>query len=375
MLGAVSPAYKGKVTRDTELEQRLVLRLPAVLGEAPSAIEPVKYAANSPTTAGLFRLRLGNGESRFVKVLRSYRLWPALDLLPGEFRTMALAGDLWRYEADVYLGGLADSLPTGMRLPTVYAIDHLDDDHLVMVVEDVRTTESPWTPERYGRAAELLGRLNVRLTRTDALPAAADRSPGRTTRLMVDGFVKQFALPPLLDPSTWQHPLLAGSALQGDLAELAVRIPQLLHELAQRSQLMSHGDACPQNLLVPANAPDTFVGIDWSMTGLVAAGDDLGQLLIGRAHSGELTVDELAELRELVITRYHDGLAAEGRIDISLDEVRTGLDGALILRNAFMSLPLDRLHEPVTDELAALVRRRLELTRYLVELGAVSLSR
>ncbi|MEV6417267.1 phosphotransferase [Kribbella sp. NPDC051718] len=343
-------------------------------GETQWAIEPVQYAANSPTTAALYRVQV-NDKSLFVKVLRSYRLWPALEQLPGEFRTMALAGDLWRYEADVYLNGLADSLPTGMRLPTVHSVNLLDDDHLVMVLEDVRTTDSPWTPERYGRAAELLGRLNVRLTRNDALPSAADRSPGRITRLMVNGFVEQFALPPLLDPATWQHPLLAGSDLHGDLMELAAHIPQLLHDLAQRPQLMSHGDACPQNLLVPADAPDTFVGIDWSMTGLVAAGDDLGQLLIGRAHSGELSVAELADLHELVITRYHDGLVAEGRDNISLDDVRAGVDGALILRNAFMSLPLDRLHEPATDELKQLMNRRLELTRYLVELGAVSLSR
>ncbi|TCN44593.1 hypothetical protein EV644_101270 [Kribbella orskensis] len=51
---------------------------------------------------------------------------------------------------------------------------------------------------------------------------------------------------------------------------------------------MSYGDACPQNLLVPADQPDGFVAIDWTASGLVAAGDDLGQLLIGRAHSGEL---------------------------------------------------------------------------------------
>ncbi|MEV8373201.1 aminoglycoside phosphotransferase [Kribbella sp. NPDC056861] len=345
---------------DAELKHRL---------PAAWRLEEVGYAANSPTTAGLFR-----GRNGFVKVLRSYRLWPALELAPAEFRVLALAGDLWRYEADVYLDGLASSLPTGLRLPELYSAELLDDDHLALVVENVRTAESPWDRDRYGRAAELLGRLGVRLTANDALPAAADRSPGRLTRLMIEGFVEQFAIRPLLDPATWRHPLLAGSGLREELAQLAARIPRLLAELARRPQLMSHGDACPQNLLVPADAPDTFVAIDWTLSGLVAAGDDLGQLLIGRAHSGELTVDELADLRELVIRRYHAGLIAEGRDGISQDDVRAGLDGALILRSAFLSIPLDRLAETVTDELATLVAQRLELTRYLVELGAVSLS-
>ena len=65
--------------------------------------------------------------------------------------------------------------------------------------------------------------------------------------------------------------------------------------------------------------------------------------LIGRAHTGELGV-------------------------------RAGLDVLLPARNAFLSVPLDRLSEPVTDELAAAVAQRLELTRYLVGLGTASLT-
>ncbi|GAB3933954.1 hypothetical protein GCM10029976_042220 [Kribbella albertanoniae] len=361
---------------DPELTYRLGSSLQSLLalGDHDWTLEEVRYAANSPTTAGLYRVRFGD-KSLFVKVLRSYRLWPQLALLPAEFQTLAVRGDLWRYEADVYIDGLTYSLPTGLRLPELYGVDLLDDDHLVMVMEDVRTTESAWDRERYGAAAQLLGRLNVRLTRNDTLPAAIDRTPGRFTSMMVSGFVEQFALPPLLDPTTWEHPLLAGSNLRHDLEELASRIPQVLQELAGRPHLMSHGDACPQNLLIPTDASDTFVGIDWSPGGMVAAGDDLGQLLIGRAHSGELTVAELAELRELLIDRYHAGLVSEGCSNITTDDVRTGLDSALMLRSAFASLPLNRMAEPMTEELEQLVGQRLELTRYLVELGTVSLGR
>ena len=54
-------------------------------------------------------------------------------------------------------------------------------------------------------------------------------------------------------------------------------IPHLLDDLAARPQVLSHGDACSQNLLIQN---DGFVAIDWSPGGMVAAGDDLGQLLI-----------------------------------------------------------------------------------------------
>ena len=359
---------------DSAIEDRLIHRLTDRYGVGWHLRE-VDYAVNSPTTAALYRLEFGDHrESLFVKVLSSYRRWPMLELLTEEFQTIALGTDLWRYEADVYLDGLAYSLPTGLRMPRLHSVEPLDSDHLLMILEDVRRADVEWDDARYGRAAELLGRLSARLTRNDALPPVADRTPGRLTRLMASGFIERFAIPPLLDPATWNHPLLAGSRLQQDLTDLAAHLPVLLDELERRPQLMSHGDACPQNLLIPADDPDGFVAIDWSPSGLVAVGDDLGQLLIGRAHSGEMGVSKLAELRELVIDRYHAGLVAEGRENISRDDVRAGLDGSLILRNAFLSLPLAQLAEPVTEKSAALITQRLELTRYLVELGAVSLS-
>jgi len=75
-----------------------------------------------------------------------------------------------------------------------------------------------------------------------------------------------------------------------------------------------------------------------------------------------------------VIRRYHAGLVSEGCADIGEDDVRAGLDGSLTARYAFLSVPLDKLAEPLTDELAAIVAKRLALTRYLVGLGAASLT-
>jgi hypothetical protein len=332
-----------------------------------SNLEPVPYDVSAPTTAGLYR-----GGGRFVKVLRSYRDWPMLPLLSEDFRALALSTDLWRYEADVYLDGLADALPRGMRLPSLYDVHEPDPDHVVLILEHVRTTDAPWDPERYGHAAELLGRLNARLTRNDALPAPVGRTPGRLTRAMVDGLVRPLVLPPLLDEAVWAHPLLAGADdVRRGLADLAADIPTLLDDLAARPQVLGHGDACPQNLLLEN---DGFVAIDWSPGGMVAAGDDLGQLLIGRAHQGVLGIDEFAVLRELVIDRYHAGLVAEGCGSITPTDVRAGLDGSLLLRSAFLSLPIGRLAEPVTPQLADLFRQRVELTRFLLLLTAASLT-
>ena len=49
--------------------------------------------------------------------------------------------------------------------------------------------------------------------------------------------------------------------------------------------------------------------------------------------------------------------------------VRYGFDAALVVRSAFTALPLERLAEPPTDELAEQFAHRTRLTRYLVDLG------
>jgi hypothetical protein len=136
-----------------------------------------------------------------------------------------------------------------------------------------------------------------------------------------------------------------------------------------------HGDASPQNLLVPSGAPDTFVAIDWSLMGPAAVGYDLGQLLIGLAHAGRLDVDRLTTVHDAVLPAYTAGLADEG-IRVDPDVVRFGCHAALVVRSAFSALEFSALEfsglpppGPPTPDRAATVASRVRLTRHLVDLG------
>ena len=343
--------------------------------------EPVDHPIGSFATAGLSRVRgvaaIGRASvswSAFVKVLRSPRGLRLPDDLPpglrGPLQAMASTDTTWRHEADVYRAGLDDVLPAGMRLPVRYRIDERDDGRIVEWLEDVPTAEVRWDLARFTRAARLLGRLAVRLTRCDRLPESLIRVPGQVLRLQ---FVERevFVLPVLAGDAIWAHPLvdaLADRTLRADLHRLADRVPAILDTLDGLPQTFVHGDASPQNLLVPADGSDTFVAIDWSLMGPCAVGYDLGQLLIGLCHAGQLDVDHLAVVHDAVLPAYTAGLADEG-LRVHPDVVRFGAHAAIVVRSAFSALPLSRLTGVPTRDDAALVAQRVLLTRHLVDLG------
>jgi hypothetical protein len=266
---------------------------------------------------------------------------------------------------------VGDLLPAGLRLPGLHAVLDLSDDRLAIVLEDVQIADAAWGDDRFAHAARLLARTSVRLTRADALPPSASRVPGEMSRLLYESRLMVADLPALADDRTWTaHPRLAAVApnLQPDLVELGQRLPRLMTHLDQLPQLMVHGDASPQNLLIPAEDPGSFVAIDWSLGGVGPVGEDLSQLLIGLAHAGQLPVSELPRVRDVIIDGYREGLA-EQQFAAERHQVACGLDGALAVRSAFTALPLDRLAEPPSQELDALIENRLHLTRYLCDLG------
>jgi hypothetical protein len=143
-------------------------------------------------------------------------------------------------------------------------------------------------------------------------------------RLYTRSRLEPVALPALERDDVWNDPLVAAAAdrdLRADLRELTRRLPRLLDLLDRLPQVPTHGDACPQNLLVSADEPSGFVVIDWAMAACGAVGEDLGQLVIGLANDGRLDVTDLPVVRAAVVGAFADGLADES---IAADETRCG---------------------------------------------------
>ena len=334
----------------------------------------VDYDPGSPATGALLRVSgtTADGERwrLFLKVLHHPRHWARIGQLPQAVRQQFLDQFPWRGELVAWEPGFADRLPAGLRLPRLYRLADLGDDRLAVWMEDVRTLDDAWDQARFARAARALGGLAAR--RSDpALLAASALPPGAGLRYYVKSRVELASVPILDQDEVWVHPLLAGAAdpwLRDDLRTLGARVPELLERLDSLPQALPHGDASPQNLLVPADDPDGFVAIDVSFQTPHAVGFDLGQLLVGLVHAGQLPAAILPEIHPALAPAFTEGLhAAGGRA--SLDQVAFGYVASLLVRAGFTSLPFERLGEPPTPELAAIFRERAALTRFIVDLG------
>ncbi|GAA3236157.1 hypothetical protein [Nonomuraea helvata] len=336
---------------------------------AEQHVELLHHGSGSLSTASLHRVRGtttgGVSWSFFVKSIHTIKHSAWFAKMPEELRAEALANFPWRADADVYLA--RPSLPSGLRLPRMYRLDDLGDDRLVMWLEDVPVTSSAWDLDRYRAAARLLGDLAA--ARPVAGRSSAPREPlNRSLRYYCAVPVAGLFLPILRDPATWRHPLVAANAdplLRADLLALADRIGPLLDALDRLPHTHVHGDAGPMNLLVPADGSAEFVAVDWGSPSPAAVGFDLGQLLVGRAHTGELDPEDLPAVHEAIEAAY-----AAATADVAdPGEVSFGYVAALVLRSAWTAIPFELLGQEPTPELHDLFRRRAALARFIVDLG------
>jgi len=349
-----------------------IVGAPVTLGEWQ--VEEVPYESGSPATGGLMRVRGMTADDRpwsvFVKLLQHVRHWPRLPLIPPDARQAFADLFPWRQELAGWEESFAGRLPAGLRVPALYRLTDLGDDRLLVWMEDIDALDGGWDRTRFARAARALGGLAA-LRGTPEAIVENGRPAGWGLRAYVDNRVRAWALPMLDDDDVWRHPLMAHTAdpaLRADLRHIADRLPEILDRLDALAQAVPHGDASPQNLLVPADAADEFVAIDVSFQCPMAIGFDLGQLLVGLVHAGQMPTDALPEIHEVLATSFAAGMNDYG-VEADVEAGTYGYVGSLVVRAGLTSLPFEQLGAPPTEQLTTLFRQRAALTRFIADLG------
>lgn len=344
-----------------------------------SHAEVVPYPLDAITTAGRFRVHgtvaTPRGESAFrlfVKHVQSWSRSPLFAVVPPELHDVAEAGVPWYTEALIYRSDLARRLPAGFTMPRAAAVRDLDEKSVALWLEEVDHVPTEWTPERFGHAARLLGRLAF-APAVRELAGIGERHRRWPVRSYVEGRLSLQVLPILRSEQLWQHPLVAGSfdpALRERLLTAADRVPQYLAELEAMPTGAAHGDACPNNLLVQPDSDD-LVLIDFGFWTEQPLGFDLSQLLIGEVQLGRRPVASLPELEAVILPAYLEGLRAEGS---SLDPAALRRTHALCLLifSGLSAVPFEDLERDPTPELARGAAERADLARFALDLVEAS---
>lgn len=314
-----------------------------------TVVDKVAYPFGSPATGALLRVKDAGGEwAVFCKVLQHVRHWPLLPFLPPEAQKDFPNQLPWRAELDLWDQVMAPTFPQGLRPPHLHAIIDLGDDRLSVWMENVEEDPGPWDLARYRRAGHLVGRWNAR-SRSPELLRSTGLPNGFALRMYAEQAVAHRGLEPLASDELWAHPWLAPHAdLRRRLLDVAPRIPELLDRLDECEQALPHGDASPQNLLVPADAPDTFVAIDISFRAGHALGMDLSQMLVGLTHAGIVPAADLHGIADAILPEYVEGLRAEGWTG-DPDEVAWAFAVTTLLRSGFDGFRYELLGSPVDD--------------------------
>jgi hypothetical protein len=336
-------------------------------------VAEVAYDLPTITTAGRYWVRgtATTGDEPwpfelFVKHVHSWERSPLFAAVPEELREQAAASVPWRTEPLAYRSDLAERLPEGLRMPHCLGVFDLDELSAAVWLQTVPATTVTWDEARFRRAAYLMGRFA-------ASQGVIERSNvGRHPFTIYDylhGRLAAQVLPMLRDDGIWGHPLVAGAfddELRGRLLRAADDAPAYVDELMALPQLASHGDACPNNLLV-VDGYDGFVLIDFGFFTLEPVGFDLGQLLVGDVQTGRLPAACLASVEEAIVPAYVEGLGAEG-FAITEAEVRRAHALQLMIFTGLSTLPWEHLGEPPSPELHRVAAERAAIARFALDL-------
>jgi hypothetical protein len=328
---------------------------------------PLEHRVENLTTCRLERVshRLADGSSwsAVAKTLHPASMSPAFASIPPEHHAQVLEDLCWLDEPRVYRSGLADVLPSPLRMPEVFEVTEADD-HQTIWMEDVADV-GPWDLDRYHRTAGALGTL---AGRWPGGAAARDFGlGGRDIGRLFGGKVLHHDLPVQERDEFWSDSAVA-AAVDGDhrddLHRLADAVPGLLARLERVPTGVCHGDACPDNFREPGDG--SIVALDWSYGNVGAVGSDLAQLFVGRYESGT-ELEEPEDVARAVLDGFCEGLDSS-RASVETEDVLLAWSVHLAIRSAFSLLVLDR-EDLDEDERAALLASRGRAARFALDLA------
>jgi hypothetical protein len=240
-----------------------------------------------------------------------------------------------RRELLLYQSGVLDDLPAGLRAPCCYGWDTRPDGSVWLWLEEIREEgEREWPLARWALAARRLGRFNGAYLAGWPLPQTPWLG-GRRLRTWLARHEPQVARIAAAPGNPAVRRFWPQSVVDGILRLWEER-NALCTALERLPQTFCHGDAIRRNLFARcgADGAEETVAIDWEYAGLMAAGEEIGQMVSVASAFFDVAPGELPALDEALFAGYVAGLHEAGW-DGKERHVRFAFAAHAALRNAF----------------------------------------
>lgn len=274
--------------------------------------------SGNPTSLGLYRFEgvgAAHGEWRdwsiLLKVIQSPSNLGYVTTDEGEEPNQ---WNYWKRELLLYQSHWLEGLPEGISAPQCFEAVEMPGNIAGIWLEDIADTYSgAWPLHRYALAARHLGRLNGIYISRRGLPNFSWLSRQRTRQWLSSIPWEDF---PWDHPHVWQqYPNPEMDSFRSMLEDHE----RFLAKLEHLPKTISLGEANPANLISrhSARKVEQTVAMDWSLSGIEALGDDLGQLVYGTYMN--LRNYRLSDISDTLFISYINGLQDSGcRIDTQL---------------------------------------------------------
>jgi hypothetical protein len=300
-----------------DVEDFSPVSVPAAIGGAVLAAEPLRHGQANAATGGIWRVRGPDG-SAILKVARPpagtdpAKTFPTSDE-PAHW-------NYWRRETFAYETGLAGTAyaDAGITAPALLETSTRPGGDVELWLADVSGTGGfDWPVPRLARFARELGATQARW---------AGRVPpiGWLSRRWLAQYLAQAPnwVGPV-EPAVWDHPNVAPwpEPVRTRLRDLWAGPDRVLAVAEAAPHTLCHLDVWPANL---ADDAGTSVLLDWAFAGEGTVGEDIANLVVDCFADGLMDVALLPEVAEAVIDGYLTGLR-EGGWTGSDDAVRSAI--------------------------------------------------
>jgi hypothetical protein len=295
----------------------IVTSLPAAVGDAVVAAEPLRHAQSNAAIGGIWRVK-GSAGSAVLKLATppapetADAVWPTSDE-PAHW-------NYWRRESLAYETSLAATAYRGeITAPEVLQVSPRPDGKVELWLADVGGVGGfDWPVPRLARFAYELGAGQARWA------GRIPDSPWLSRRWLaqyLDAGPSRFVR---IDAADWDHPNVAAAwpaEVRRRLRRLWADRDRMLAAAEAGERTLCHLDVWPANLI---DGNGASVLLDWAFTGEGAIGEDIANLIVDSFADGLMDVSLLPELAESATDRYLEGLR-DGGWPGSGDAVRSAI--------------------------------------------------